>query len=87
MKYFFNTVAILGLLGTLTLAALFFTQRDRLTITKTEAKDFLEELESFQQNQKDIVEEIKSIQSSISNFNLFGGLDRNIYLVASSIYS
>ncbi len=69
MKYVFNIVATLGLIGSVTLALLFFTQRDRLTITKTEAKDFLEKLEKFQQNQKDIFNEIKSIQLSISNLN------------------
>ncbi len=69
MKYVFNIIAVLGLIGSLTLAGLFFTQRDRLTITQTEAKDFLEKLENFQQKQKDIFEEIRSIQSSISNLN------------------
>ena len=70
MKYFFNIIATLSLIGLLTLAALFSTQRDRLTVAKTEAKEFLEELESFQQKQKEIFEEIKNINSSVSNLNI-----------------
>ena len=69
MKYVFNIVAVLGLIGTLTLSALFFMERDKHTTTQTEAVDFLKKFEVFQQNQKDISEEIRSIQLSISNLN------------------
>ena len=70
MKYAFNIVAILGLAISITLALLFFTQRDRLTITQTEAKVFLEELETFQINQKRVLEDISNIQLTITNLNL-----------------
>ncbi len=70
MKYAFNIVAVLGLIISLILVALFFTQRDRFIVTKTEAKEFLEELESLHEKQEFIFEEIKSIQVSISNLNI-----------------
>jgi len=63
-------LVIISLIASLILVALFLTQKDTLTILKTDSEKLLNKLGDFYDKQNFILEEIKSIHSSVSNLNI-----------------